>query len=229
METSDHSQSFTCDKCQTTFSYEMAFNVHQKSCGIEKPKPYKCTFPGCEKCFTRKATLEDHQKKAHQQGRGVKRKASEEEQPAKRTKLPEKVEAVLPADKQVSAMKGVKVDAFFKPKTEPQRKDQHVFFNETLPRLQAHLQKVLEQKKGIKWNLMYHCTLSMPDPYRQVIRTHEGYFRTPHPMITLYPQQLTEQLNEALGTVEERMTIFAQAGSGWTLEENNALVLEMVD
>ena len=39
----------------------------------------------------------------------------------------------------------------------------------------------------------------------------------------------TLQLNAALETVEERMTLFAQAGSGWTLEENQALVLEMVD
>ena len=76
---------------------------------------------------------------------------------------------------------------------------------------------------------MYHCTLSMPDPYREEVRTHEAYFRTPHPLVTLYPQQLSEQLHIALETVEERMTIFAQAGSGWTLEQNHALVLEMVE
>ena len=126
-------------------------------------------------------------------------------------------------------MKGTKVDAFFNPKTETQHKDQQVFFKETLPRLQMHLQKVLTEKKGVKWNVMYHCTLSMPDPYREVLRTHEGYFHTPHPITTTYPQQLSKQLNAALETVEERMSTFMQAGSGWTLEENNALVLEMVD
>ena len=222
---------FTCDNCGKHFSYEMAFNVHKKSCRQDKPKPFQCSYPDCGKCFTRKATLEDHQKKAHQQGAGLKRKAIEQEdgQSAKKTKLPDKEERVLPVDKEVSAMKGAKVDAFFKPKTEPQRKDQQVFFKETLPRLQAHLQKVLEQKKAVKWNLMYNCTLSMPDPYREEVRTHEAYFRTPHPLITLYPQQLTEQLNTALETVEERMAIFAQAGSGWTLEENHALVVEMVE
>ena len=219
---------FTCDKCGKKFSYEMAFNVHQKSCCIEKPKPFQCTT--CGKYFTRKATLEDHEKHIHQVGGGVKRKASEEEgQQAKKPKLPENVSDIPPADKQVSALKGAKVDAFFKPKTESQRTDQQVFFKETLPRLQAHLQKVLSEKKGIKWNLMYHCTLSMEDEYQTEPRIHNGYFRTPHPIISLYPQQLSEQLPMTMEAVEERMATFMQAGSGWTLQENHALVLEMVD
>ena len=214
---------YTCEKCQKTFCYQMAFDVHQKSCG--KPKPFQCTT--CEKRFARQSTLEQHVQEHQQKGGGTKRKAEQQGGPSK--KLPKQISRVLPVDKEVSAMKGVKVDAFFHPKTEPQRKDQQVFFQETLPRLKAHLQKVLEEKKGIKWNLMYHCTLTMHDPYRQVLRTHQGYFRTPHPLISLYPQQLTEQLNAALETIEEKMSIFAQAGSGWTLEANQALVLEMTD
>ena len=205
----------------------MALKVHKDHCGVDKPKPFKCTT--CGKSFTRRATLEDHQK-AHQVGGGVKRKASEQDgHLTKKVKLPNKVSGIPPADKQVSTLKGAKVDAFFHPKTETQRKDQQVFFKDTLSRLQAHLENVLSEKKAIKWNLMYHCTLSMPDPYRQVVRTHERYFRTPHPLITLYPEQLSDQLYEALETVEERMCLYAQAGSGWTLEENQALVLEMVD
>ena len=47
-------------------------------------------------------------------------------------------------------MKGAKVDAFFHPKTGTQLMDQQVFFKETLPRLERHLQKVLKEKKGIK-------------------------------------------------------------------------------
>ena len=229
--TSSSPSPFNCDKCQKTFNYEMAFNVHRKSCGVEKPKPFKCSFSGCGKSFTCKSTLEQHHREHTQRGGGLKRKAeNEEDEPQpKKPKLPEKVTEVLPADREVSAMKGAKVDAFFKPKTQAQQKDQQIFFKETLPRLQAHLQKVLQQKKAVKWNLLYHCTLSMPDPYQQVVRTHQGYFRTPHPIISLYPQQLSEQLNEALETVAERMTIFAQAGSGWTLEENHTLVLEMTD
>ena len=211
----------------------MAYNLHQKHCGEERPKLFKCTLPCCGKCFARKATLQHHhQEHTHLSqlgGGGVKRKAEGEEETTQRNKLPEKVSKVLSADKEVSAMKGAKVDAFFNPKTETQRKDQQVFFKETLPRLQAHLQNVLKQKKGVKWNLMYNCTLSMPDNYHQVLRTHVGYFRTPHPITSTYPQQLREQLNAALETMEERMSTFMQAGSGWILEENNALVLEMVD
>ena len=230
MDTLDLTHSFTCDKCQKTFSYEMAFNLHRKSCGVEKPKQFKCSYPNCGKCFTRKTTWEDHEKHAHQQkGGGVKRKTTEEDQSAKKKKLPEKVTEVLPADKETTAMKGAKADAFFYPKTESQRTDQQVFFKESLSRLKPYLENVLKDKKTVKWSLMYHCTLSMPDPYRQVVRTHEGYFRTPHPIITLYPLQLHEQLHMALETVEQRMAIFAQAGSGWTLEENKALVLEMVE
>ena len=81
----------------------------------------------------------------------------------------------LPADKDVSAMKGAKVDVFFHPKTEPQKVDQQVFFKETLPRLDKHLQKVLQETKSVKWNLMYHCTLEMPDKYRTEPMTYEGY------------------------------------------------------
>ena len=210
----------------------MAFNLHRKSCGVEKPKPFKCSYPDCGKSFARKSTLEQHHQEhlSQQKGGGVKREVSEkDEQQTKRKKLPEKEERVLPADKEVSDMKGAKVDAFFKPKTQAQQRDQQIFFKETLPRLQAYLENVLKEKKGVKWNLMYNCTLSMPDPYREEVRTHEAYFRTPHPITSTYPQQLSEQLNAALETVEERMTLFAQAGSGWTLEENHALVLEMVD
>ena len=214
---------FTCEKCQKTFCYQMAFDLHQESCG--KPKPFQCST--CGKRFAREVTLKQHLQEHQQKGGGTKRKAEQQGGPIK--KLPKKVTEVLPVDKETSTMKGMKVDAFFYPKTQPQLKDQQVFFEETRSRLKAHLENVLKEKKGIKWNLMYHCTLSMTDPYRREVRTHQGYFRTPHPLITLYPQQLGEQLNAALETVEERMTIFAQAGSGWTLEQNQALVLEMVD
>ena len=222
--TATSSPAFTCDKCQKTFCYQTAFNLHCKHCGVEKP--HKCTT--CGKCFVKKATLEKHfQEHSQQTGGGIKRKSTEQ-QGGPMKKLPKKVTKVYPVDKEISAMKGAKVDAFFYPKTQSQLKDQQVFFKETKPRLQAHLEKVLE-KKTVKWNLVYHCTLTMHDPYQQVMRSHEGYFRTPHPLITLYPQQLPEQLNEAMETVAERMSIFAQAGSGWTLEENHALVLEMTD
>ena len=135
----------------------------------------------------------------------------------------------MKADKEVSAMKGAKVDAFFYPKIETQRVDQQVFFKETLPRLELHLQKVLEEKRAIKWNLMYHCTLSMPDKYSDHPLRYSPYFRTPSPITSTYLQQLREQLHASMEVLEERMSTFMQAGSGWTLEENHALALEMVD
>ena len=76
---------------------------------------------------------------------------------------------------------------------------------------------------------MYHCTLTMPDKYRSEPMTYEGYFRSPNPLISTYPQHLREQLNMSMESVEDRMSTFMQAGSGWTLQENHALALEMVD
>ena len=136
--------------------------------GKKKLNPSSAHLLVAENAFLEKSTLEHHQQHAHlsQLGGNIKRKLEEEnEKEVKKIKLPEKVDGVSPADKEVSSLKGAKVDAFFHPKTETQLMDQQVFFKETLPRLQAHLQKVLKEKKGIKWNLMYHCTLEMPDKY----------------------------------------------------------------
>lgn len=164
----------------------MVLHLHEENCGKTKAKPFKCSFADCEKCFSPKSTLEHHQQHAHlsQLGGGVKRKLEEDsEKEAKKIKLPEKVEGVLEADKEVSAMKGAKVDACFYPKTETQQVDKQVFFKETLPRLETYLQKVLKEKKAIKWNLMYHCTMSMPDKYKDHPLRYSPYFRTPHPFL----------------------------------------------
>ena len=210
-----NSREYRCENCKKPFQYEMALHLHQEHCGKEKAKPFQCTFADCGKCFSRKSTLEHHQQHAHlsQLGGGMKRKLEEEsEKEVKKTKLPEKIDGVSPADKEVSAMKGAKVDAFFYPKTESPKTDQQVFFKESLSRLERHLQKVLQEKKSVKWNLMYHCTLTMADKYRKEPLKNDGYFRTPYPLTSTYPQQLREQLNMAMETVEERMSIFMQAG-----------------
>lgn len=223
---------FCCKECKKPFAYKMALHLHEETCGKPKPKPFQCSFVGCGKRFCRKSTLEHHQQHAHlsQLGGGVKRKQEEDsKKETKKIKLPEKVEGILKADKEVSSMKGAKVDAFFYPKTETQRVDQQVFFKDTLPRLELHLQKVLKEKKAVKWNLMYHCTLSMPDKYSDHPLRYSPYFRTPYPITSTYPQQLREQLHASMEVLEERMSTFMQAGSGWTLEENHTLALEMVD
>lgn len=170
---------FKCRICEKQFRYEMSYKQHQKSCGVNKLKPFKC--PTCGKCFTRKATLIDHQK-IHQIG--GKRNLESEQLSSKKPKLPEKVEGILPVDKEVSTLKGAKVDAFFYPKTEHQQKDQQVFFQETLPRLETYLKKVLQSKKGVKWSLVLHSTLEMPNKYSEEPRRVSHYFRDDYPLIT---------------------------------------------
>ena len=113
------------------------------------------------------------------------------------------------ADKEVSTMKGAKVNVFFSPKTEGQKTDQQFFFKETLPRLEQRLKDVLTEKKGLKWNLVYHCTLSMPSKYRSEPMVYSPHFRTPHAITSTYPQQLREQLDAAMEVLEERLSVFA--------------------
>lgn len=112
-----------------------------------------------------------------------------------------------------AAMKVAKVDAFFHPKTEGQKADQQVLFKETLPRLEAHLKKALQENKAIKWTLVYHCKLSIPDKYRDHPLTVSPHFRTLHAVTTTYPQQLREQLDCSLENLEDEMSLFAQSGS----------------
>ena len=56
---------------------------------------------------------------------------------------------------------------------------------------------------------------------------YSPHFRLEHPITLTYPEQLQEQIDASMEVLEERMSIFAQAGSGWTLHENHALILEM--
>ena len=58
------------------------------------------------------------------------------------------------------------VNAYFYPKTKAQKVDQKVFVKESIPRLEARLKNALKEKKAIKWSLVYHCEVSMPDKYR---------------------------------------------------------------
>ena len=220
------SKEFTCQKCSKTFTYEATLKLHKQTCGQPKPKPFKCVT--CGKTFASKTNWKHHKKYAHQKGGKRKREVEEESSSSKRLKLPEVVKQVYPADKEVSTLKGIKVNAFFYPKTEAQKMDQQIFFKDSLPRLKRYLEHMLKQKQqGMKWNLVYHCRLSMPDKYRQTPLTHSPYIRTPHPMTTTHSSQVLEQLNIAMELVEERMSTFMDAGSGWQLKENIELILEV--
>ena len=141
---------YCCENCKKAFAYELALHLHEERCGKPKPKPFKCTFADCGKCFARKSTLEHHQQPAHlsQLDCGTRRKLEEEsEKEVKKIKLPEKVEGVLPADKVVYAMKGVKVNAFFYTKTESQRIDQQVFFKKRYPAWKSTSKKSSRRRK----------------------------------------------------------------------------------
>ena len=171
--------------------------------------------------------MKEHQT-IHQIG-GKRNLKSQEQSPNKKPKLPEKVNGILPADKEVSAMKGAKVDAFFYPKTEAQKTDLQVLFKETFPRIEAHLKKALLSKKGVKWNLVLRSTMEMPEKYDREPRQELHYFRDEYPLTTTYPQQVKQQLAAAMESIEERLSTFMRAGSGWILRENQALSLEMAD
>ena len=136
---------FCCGNCKKPFQYELALHLHEERCGKEKPKPFKCIFAGCGKCFIRKSTLEHHQQHYHlsQLGGDIKRKLEEEDQTPT---LPKKMKDIPKPDRETSAKKGDNVDSFFYPKTEGQKADQQVFFKQTLPRLEARLKNALQEK-----------------------------------------------------------------------------------
>ena len=46
-------------------------------------------------------------------------------------------------------------------------------------------------------------------------------------MTSTYLEELPEQIDASMEVLEERMSLFAKAGSGWTLHQNHALILEM--
>lgn len=67
----------------------------------------------------------------------------------------------------------------------------------------------------------------MPDKYRSKPMLYSPHFRLEHPITSTYPEQLQEQIDASLEVFQERMSIFVQAGSCWTLHQNHALILEM--
>ena len=67
----------------------------------------------------------------------------------------------------------------------------------------------------------------MPDKYRRQPMLYSPYFRLEHPITSTYPEKLQEQVDAGREVLEERMSMFAQAGYGWTLQQNHSLILEM--
>ena len=217
---------FTCKKCSKSFTFEATLKHHQKSCGKFKPKPFKC--PICKKAFASKTNWKHHRKYAHQNSKKRKREADQERAFVKRPKLPDTIIPSLKPDKEVTALKGKKVNAYFYPKTNTQQKDQQIYFKESIGRVQEYLKTMVKSKKGgIKWNLVFHCLLSMPDHYQGVPLKHSPFIRTPYPTTTTHHCQVTKHVKMAMEIVEEEMSKFMQVGSGWQLEENIELIVEV--
>ena len=124
-------------------------------------------------------------------------------------------------------LEGNKVNAYFYHKTKSQKVDQKVFFRESAPRLETHLKEALKEKKPIKCSLIYHCEKSMPDKYRSEPMPYSPHFQLEHLMTSTYPQKLHEQIEASMEVLEERMSLFAKAGSCWTLHQNNAVILQI--
>ena len=70
--------------------------------------------------------------------------------------------------------------------------------------------------------------MTMPSSHGPPLE-YSPYFRLQHSITSTYLEQLENQVNAAYEVLEERMSEYAQAGSGWILERNNALILEMVN
>ena len=68
--------------------------------------------------------------------------------------------------------------------------------------------------------------MSMPDKYQSEPMLYSLHFQLEHLMTSTYLEELPEQIDASMEVLEERMFLFAKAGSGWTLHQNHALILE---
>ena len=94
-------------------------------------------------------------------------------------------------------------------------------------KVNAYFYRKTKSQKGIKWSLVYHCEMSMPDKYRSEPMLYSLHFQLEHLMTSTYLEELPEQIDASMEVLEERMSLFAKAGYGWTLHQNDALILEM--
>lgn len=125
-------------------------------------------------------------------------------------------------------MKGTKVDSYFYPQTKPEHKDMQVFFKESMETLKAWLGLAVQEKKGVKCNLVLCCKMTIPSKYQDKPLEFSPYFRL-GPYTSTYPEELEKQLHIAYEMLEDQADRISSLGSGWVLERNNSLILDMVD
>ena len=225
---------FSCSTYQKTFRHEENLMSHQRLCGKASPKKFKCPHPGCEKMFTRKAMMEQHRDHDHQTGRGLKRKAENEEMGKKYLKgevpeLPETVTVkLLRPDKEVTLAKESKMDSFFYPQTNSQQKDLQVFFKESLEQLEARLETAVQMKEGVKWNLILRVKMELHSSHHKQPIEFSPYFHT-DPYTSTQAGDLRKQIQVAYERLEDRVDQFTQMGSGWTLRQVHELQLQMAE
>ena len=231
----EHSgETFACTKCKKSFYYEENLITHQRACGKETLRKFNCPHPGCGKLLTRRTMMEHHRDHEHQTGSGLKRKAEDEEMGKKylKGKVPELPERVtvksLRSDKEVSAANSSKVDSFFYPQTNFQQKDLQVFFKGSLERLKARLETAVQEKKGLKWNLIFHVKMEMHSSHHKQPIEFSPYFHA-SPYTSTQIEDLTRQIQVAYERLEDRVDQFTHMRSGWTLKQVHELQLQMAD
>ena len=163
----------------------------------------------------------------------LKRKTPDEE-PVRRKYLREDtlpetvaVKSMRP-DKEVRTAQGAKVESYFYPQTQSQQRDLKIFQNETIPRLLDRMEDAVETKKGIKWNLILHCQMEMPDQYSDQPKKYSPYFQV-GPYTSTRGEDLSNQIRVAWERLEDRVDTFSQMGSGWTLKQVHEIQLHMAD
>ena len=217
---------FQCKKCGERFNYKEVLQRHLDLCKVQKQK-FACTWPDCTTTFTRKHAMEkhicvDHQQQQH--GAGVKRVAAE----TGMTEPPVKaLRTIMPVEEQV-ALNGASVTATFLPQTKQEAEDLKFFLRDSLDRLKQRLVYALREKQGVKWNIYLKVKVKIDAGYDEEPRRANPTFRA-GPFTSTYPEQLEEQLRIAGDTLSMLLANYQSGGSGWTLERNDHLQLNIAE
>lgn len=218
---------FQCKKCGNTFNWKETLQRHLDACDTSRERTFNCTWPGCQKAFTRNQALQSHilydHRERQQQGAGVKRMAAEPEVdlPLKKPKT----FSMLP-DEELVALEGASVLSTFFPQSQSEAYDEKVFLRDTMSRLKQRLEYALQEKRGVKWNLILHVQMKMESGNDKEPVKSSPFFRA-GPYLSTYPEDLEEQIYQAAEMVQVRFSNFQGWGSGWTLDHNIHLQLEI--
>ena len=134
---------------------------------------------------------------------------------------------MLPDEEQV-ALDGASITATFLPQTRQEAEDLKYFMRDSLDRLKQRLVYALREKHAVKWNVYLKVKVKIEAGYDEEPRRANPTFRA-GPYTSTYPEQLEEQLRMASDTLNMLFTNFQSGGSGWTLERNDHLQLNIAE